>query len=80
MFVETVAHKMVDSFLGRCEELSRGVTKSTHSSTTGEENENEITLKELEQLSHFTEVEIKRVKERFDAAIRKQGLALCIQL
>ena len=74
-FIETVTSKMVDAFSARCKSLADlealpPVTRVAKSSVDGLED---ITVKELESLSHFSQVEIFRVKDRFDETLQAQG-------
>eukprot|EP00511_Aplanochytrium_stocchinoi_P012099 CAMPEP_0204875628 /NCGR_PEP_ID=MMETSP1348-20121228/46399_1 /ASSEMBLY_ACC=CAM_ASM_000700 /TAXON_ID=215587 /ORGANISM="Aplanochytrium stocchinoi, Strain GSBS06" /LENGTH=258 /DNA_ID=CAMNT_0052032167 /DNA_START=106 /DNA_END=882 /DNA_ORIENTATION=+ len=76
---------MVDSFLSRCQYLidndKMSYLKNIPTKTEVKEellktaSAEELTLLELESLSHFSKLELERVKDRFDRALRKQGHA-----
>lgn len=80
-FIETVTSKMVDAFMARCKSLVEepAETTSGRPAVPPADPYSGITVKELESLSHFSQVEIIQVKDRFDEALHAQGMCCSLQ-
>mmetsp|Transcript_2207 Transcript_2207/g.2539 ORF Transcript_2207/g.2539 Transcript_2207/m.2539 type:complete len:450 (+) Transcript_2207:75-1424(+) len=87
MFIASVVDRMVDAFLNRCTQIVSAKdetylsklpmpafeTSSEPLAAMKTSSSDMLTLLELESLSHFSRLELKHVKDRFDQALKKQG-------